>query len=254
MLFSLPALFVLIIAESFITEAHSFSTDTTETTTELHHKSTKWTKVSAYSDATINFVVAMNQKNESSKDTTELHHKSTKWTKVSASSDATVIFVVAMNPKNESSKDLRRFLDKSSDPLSDMYGKILSKEEFESMRVDLDAYEKVRSYLKNEIPSARFDRVGRHLIVSGVSVKEIDRLFDTKMEMFRHKVTKHIVHNSLKRYTIPSEISEYVRHVFGLSSTLVDALDVVQRVRNSLHCVTARLARLLLIGCGRLGG
>ena len=157
-------------------------------------------------------------------------HKSTKWTKVVESvSDATVNFVVAMNPKKESSKDLQRFLDESSDPSSDMYGKILSKEEFESMRVDVDAYEKVRSYLKNEIPSARFDRVGRHLIVSGVSVKEIDRLFDTKMEMFRHKVTKHIVHNSLKRYTIPSEISEYVRHVFGLSSTLVDALDVVQQ-------------------------
>jgi subtilase family serine protease len=108
-----------------------------------------------------------------------------------------------------------------------MYGKILTKEEFEDMTVDFSAYEKVRSYLEKNLPSSTVKRVGRYVYVSDLEPAQIDDVFQTKMELFQHSVTKHVVYNSRKPYTVPAEILSHVRHIFGISSPLSNSLDVI---------------------------
>ena len=108
--------------------------------------------------------------------------------------------------------------------------------------MDVEAWKKVESFLsENSISSIK--RIGRFVLVNDVRVEKVNRLFGTKMEMFRHDVTNHVVHNSLKSHAIPLEISKHVRHIFGLSTPLHDALDMVStRKEGKLEDVPGLLA------------
>ena len=107
--------------------------------------------------------------------------------------------------------------------------------------MDVEAWKKVESFLaENSISSIK--RIGRFVLVNDVRVEKVNRLFGTKMEMFRHDVTNHVVHNSLKSHAIPLEISKHVRHIFGLSTSLHDALDMVSTRKFSTKDVPGLLA------------
>jgi subtilase family serine protease len=131
------------------------------------------------------------------------------------SPDTPVSFTIATSQNMLGVEELRFYVERSSDPRSDLYGKHLSQEQVQRLTADAGASQDVVSWLLSyNIPERKIDaNHGTGFIrVTDVPVAIVNKVFETEFYEHRNVEDGRIVHRALN-YRLPASISRSIDFV-----------------------------------------
>eukprot|EP01097_Dermamoeba_algensis_P011005 TRINITY_DN8369_c0_g1_i1.p1 TRINITY_DN8369_c0_g1~~TRINITY_DN8369_c0_g1_i1.p1 ORF type:complete len:627 (+),score=160.53 TRINITY_DN8369_c0_g1_i1:31-1911(+) len=108
-----------------------------------------------------------------------------------------------------------------SDPDSEDYGNFLSQEEIlQIVKPDAKAVQEVLLWL-SKYGVSNIKNFGDAIRVTA-AVEAVEKLFQTELHLFRHKVTGRKLRRNLGTYSIPKYLTEHISFVTGISDFIPD--------------------------------